>query len=116
MHGDKRHLKVIVSCNTILKYKGYLGEDKELWKQYDATHLMENYNGPKVEILIDQGTDDAFLKPKQLQPEAFKAACEKKEYPLKLRMQEGYDHGYFFISTFIGDHLKHHSEMLKKNQ
>eukprot|EP01027_Heterolobosea_sp_BB2_P004618 GEZU01007081.1.p1 GENE.GEZU01007081.1~~GEZU01007081.1.p1 ORF type:complete len:303 (-),score=100.02 GEZU01007081.1:76-954(-) len=95
-------------------FSGYLGADKEKWKQYDATYLMENeYNGPKTEILIDQGTADKFLGDKQLLPEAFAQACEKKQNPLTLRMQQDYDHSYFFISTFIEDHIKFHAKYLR---
>ena len=65
-------------------------------------------------ILVDQGMADKFLMEKQLLPEAFEAACAKVAQPLKLRMQPGYDHGYYFIQTFIEDHLKHHAQQLHK--
>jgi len=93
-------------------FSGYLGPNVEKWKEYDATCLMERYAGPPMHILIDQGTEDQFLKDKQLLPEAFQAAV-RGENKLKLRMQEGYDHGYYFISTFIADHIDWHASFLK---
>jgi len=93
-------------------FTGYLGSNKEAWKQYDATELVKVYNGPKVPILIDQGTDDQFLPQKQLLPEDFEAAAKTVNYPVTIRMQEGYDHSYYFISTFVEDHISHHARML----
>ena len=63
-------------------------------------------------ILIDQGTKDQFLADQQLLPEKFKAAAEKSGQALELRMQPGYDHGYYFIQTFMADHLRHHAKIL----
>jgi S-formylglutathione hydrolase len=63
-------------------------------------------------ILIDQGMADKFLHEKQLLPEAFEAACAKVGQPLVLRQQAGYDHGYYFIQTFMDDHLRHHAQQL----
>lgn len=91
---------------------GYLGGDKETWKEYDATELVKNYDGPIPDILIDQGTDDQFY-PSQLLPENFVEACRSKNVPVTLRMQEGYDHSYYFISSFVEDHVKHHARHLK---
>ncbi|XP_029186882.2 S-formylglutathione hydrolase-like [Acropora millepora] len=91
---------------------GYLGSDKETWKEYDATELVKNYDGPIPDILIDQGTDDQFY-PSQLLPENFVEACRSKNVPVTLRMQEGYDHSYYFISSFVEDHVKHHARHLK---
>lgn len=91
---------------------GYLGSDKETWKEYDATELVKNYDGPIPDILIDQGTDDQFY-PSQLLPENFVEACRSKKVPVTLRMQEGYDHSYYFISSFVEDHVKHHARHLK---
>ena len=89
---------------------GYLGEDKTLWGFYDATELVKQ--GKKSgEILIDQGDADDFLQ-EQLKPELFEAACADMGQPLKLRMQPGYDHSYYFISTFIGDHISFHADRL----
>ena len=91
---------------------GYLGDDHAAWAEYDACLLMEKHGAAEgVEILIDQGTHDNFLE-EQLKPELFEAACEKVGQKLTLRRQEGYDHSYFFISTFIEDHLRHHARAL----
>ena len=88
----------------------YLGANHESWRAYDASELVliAGYNRP---ILIDQGTADPFLE-EQLLPEAFKQACEKASQPLTLRFQEGYNHSYYFIATFIEDHIRHHAAAL----
>lgn len=93
-------------------FSGYLGSNKESWKEYDATELVKNYDGPIPDILIDQGTKDQFY-PSQLLPENFVEACRSKNVPVTLRMQEGYDHGYYFIASFVEDHIKHHARYLK---
>ncbi|GBG72820.1 hypothetical protein CBR_g12387 [Chara braunii] len=94
-------------------FTGYLGaEDKSKWEEYDATVLVERYNGPKMDVLIDQGGNDQFLKDNQLQPEAFVEASKKNNVAVTLRIQEGYDHSYYFIATFIEDHLKRHARAL----
>jgi S-formylglutathione hydrolase len=82
----------------------YLGEDRSNWQQYDASVLMATAKA-KLPTLVDQGEADDFLK-EQLMPETLKAAAETIGYPLELRMQEGYDHSYYFIASFIEDHLK----------
>lgn len=93
-------------------FTGYLGEDRSTWAEYDASALMAVSSTPFPEgILVDQGLADNFLE-KQLNPEAFEQACEKAGQPLTLRRHEGYDHGYYFISTFMGDHLEFHAERL----
>merc|ERR1719433_405964 len=89
----------------------YLGADEEAWKQYDAVELIKKYEGPPLRLLVDQGTSDNFLK-EQLKPEALQAACDEKGIALTLRMQEGYDHSYYFISTFVKDHLAYHASQL----
>lgn len=91
----------------------YLGTDKSAWDNYDATALMQNRTAALPEILIDQGLDDSAYKEGRLNPEAFQAACQKSGQPLNLRFHEGYDHGYFFIQTFIEDHLHHHAKILE---
>ncbi|TEA77258.1 S-formylglutathione hydrolase [Allopusillimonas ginsengisoli] len=95
-------------------FSGYLGDDKSAWQDYDATALMQGMNHAPFPdgILIDQGLADQFLA-EQLHPERFKQACEAAGQPLMLREHEGYDHGYYFISTFIDDHLMHHARALK---
>ncbi len=93
-------------------FETYLGKDTQSWKTYDATALINA--GSKVpDILIDQGTADEFYDEKQLLPENFQAACEKKGQPMTLRMQQGYDHSYHFIATFIGEHTAYHAKALK---
>lgn len=89
----------------------YLGEDESAWRAHDATALIEDgqrFDGP---ILIDQGADDAFLAG-QLRPELLQTACTAANQPLQLRMQPGYDHSYWFIQTFVEDHLRHHAAVL----
>lgn len=94
-------------------FSGYLGPDRESWKAYDASELMASRQNPfPAGILIDQGLADKFLA-EQLHPERFEAACQAAGQPLTLRRHEGYDHGYYFISTFIADHLAHHARVLK---
>lgn len=92
-------------------FTGYLGTDRQRWRTYDATALIEDgHRCPP--LLIDQGLDDSFLF--QLQPEAFEAACQSAGQPLSLRRQTGYDHSYYFISTFMADHLAHHARLLNQ--
>ena len=93
-------------------FTAYLGDDSSVWEQYDATALVKA--GAKFsDILIDQGTADEFYDEKQLLPENFQAACNESKQPVTLRMQEGYDHSYHFISTFIGEHIAYHAKALK---
>lgn len=93
-------------------FGAYLGNDTNTWETYDATALVES--GAKVsDILIDQGTGDEFYDEKQLLPENFQAACEKAGQAVTLRMQDGYDHSYHFIATFIGEHIAYHAKALK---
>lgn len=95
-------------------FTGYLGGNEAVWAQHDATRLMESQGKVPYPagILIDQGMADKFLHEKQLLPEAFEAACAKVGQPLVLRQQAGYDHGYYFIQTFMNDHLRHHAQQL----
>jgi S-formylglutathione hydrolase len=89
---------------------GYLGTDRALWAEYDACALIEG--GARLpDILIDQGSADNFLT-EQLKPELLEAACTRAGQKLTLRMQPGYDHSYYFISTFMADHLRWHAERL----
>ena len=91
----------------------YLGDDTNNWNAYDATALIEA--GAKVsDILIDQGTGDEFYDEQQLLPENLQAACKKARQPLTLRMQDGYDHSYHFIASFIGEHIAYHAKALKR--
>jgi len=93
-------------------FEGYLGSDMAAWQEYDAVTLTKSYHGPPTDILIDQGKADEFLQKGQLLPETFVTACAAAKIPVVLRMQEDYDHSYFFISTFIGDHIAHHAKHL----
>ncbi|XP_038658574.1 S-formylglutathione hydrolase isoform X1 [Scyliorhinus canicula] len=93
-------------------FTGYLGSDTSKWEAYDATCLARTYSGPLLDILIDQGKDDQFLAAGQLLPDNFIAACTDKKIPVVFRLQEGYDHSYYFIATFVGDHIKHHAKYL----
>lgn len=89
---------------------GYLGPDRAAWRHHDACALIED--GARVrEVLIDQGTADGFLET-QLKPGLLQRACASAGIPLTLRMQEGYDHSYFFIATFVEDHLRWHARTL----
>lgn len=89
----------------------YLGADETDWPKYDATALIRKH-GWKADILIDQGDRDEFLET-ELMPNLFAEACEAANVPLTLRMQPGYDHSYYFIASFIGDHIAWHAERLK---
>jgi S-formylglutathione hydrolase len=94
-------------------FNGYLGEDRAAWQQYDASELVAHASRKFAEgILVDQGLADQFLA-EQLNPDVFEAACQAAGQPLTLRRHAGYDHGYYFISTFIEDHLAHHAKVLK---
>ena len=95
-------------------FSGYLGDDKAEWAKHDASELMSaQASAPyPAGILVDQGLADKFLIENQLLPEAFEAACAKVGQPLTLRRQSGYDHGYYFIQSFIDDHLRHHAQQL----
>jgi len=94
-------------------FGGYLGADQASWRQYDASELMAAMDTAPFPggILIDQGLADKFLA-EQLYPEAFEEACARAGQPLTLRRHEGYDHGYYFISTFVEDHLRFHRRLL----
>ncbi|SFC48366.1 S-formylglutathione hydrolase [Pseudoalteromonas denitrificans] len=89
-------------------FTGYLGKDKETWQEYDATVLMQK-SGAKLPMLVDQGSEDNFLV-EQLKPEALVEAAKTVNYPLEIRMQPGFDHSYFFIASFIEDHLRFHAK------
>lgn len=88
----------------------YLGADEAVWKNYDSCELIRS-TGWKKSILIDQGANDEFLDA-QLRPELFSAACKKAGVNLTLRMQDGYDHSYYFIASVIGEHIAYHAKEL----
>jgi S-formylglutathione hydrolase len=93
-------------------FNGYLGEDSSAWEEYDASLLMARMRTPfPAGILIDQGLGDKFLA-EQLYPEVFEAACKTAAQPLELRRHARYDHGYYFIATFMEDHIRFHAKRL----
>jgi len=93
---------------------GYLGENRDAWRKHDAVALIEH--GARVdEILVDVGTADPFIE-KELRPELLERACAEAGIPLTLRMQPGYDHSYYFISTFMAEHLRWHAERLRRGR
>ncbi len=91
----------------------YLGPDRASWQQHDAAEVARTFvNGDAHgKILVDQGMADVFLE-EQLKPELLEAACAESGLPIEVRRHDGYDHGYYFISTFIEDHLRHHAKLL----
>jgi S-formylglutathione hydrolase len=91
-------------------FSNYLGDDREAWKQYDTVELVASA-GEKLPLLVDQGGADEFLD-SQLKPHLLQAACSAAGHPLTLRLQPGYDHSYYFIASFIGEHLRHHAQAL----
>ena len=95
-------------------FTGYLGPDESTWLAHDATALMSSLSSAPYPggILIDQGFADKFLA-EQLHPQLFEAACAARGQPLTLRRHDGYDHGYYFIATFMADHLAHHAQQLR---
>ncbi|OZB51719.1 S-formylglutathione hydrolase [Stenotrophomonas acidaminiphila] len=91
-------------------FAAYLGQDRDAWLQYDATALVAGA-GERLPLLVDQGDADEFLEP-QLRPQLLRDACAAAGHPLQLRMQPGYDHSYYFIASFIGEHIAHHARAL----
>ncbi|RDK00264.1 S-formylglutathione hydrolase [Paraburkholderia lacunae] len=92
-------------------FTAYLGTDREAWKQHDAVELIATTTS-RLPLLVDQGTGDEFLE-SQLKPELLRAACQAAAHPLQLNLRPGYDHSYYFIATFIGEHLDHHAKALR---
>lgn len=92
-------------------FGAYLGDDKSTWKEWDTCELIVGAK-ERLHIFVDQGDSDPFLV-EHLQPERLKKACEEADHPLTLRMQPGYDHSYYFIATFIEDHIDFHAKALK---
>ncbi len=91
-------------------FGGYLGDDRAAWAAHDATALVKQHRAPGT-VLIDQGLSDKFLE-RELRTELFEAACAEAGQPLELRRHAGYDHSYWFIATFVEDHLRHHARAL----
>merc|ERR1711904_21868 len=93
-------------------FGGYLGPSVDAWKEYDATELARKYQGPKKEIFVDQGTSDSFLR-EQLLPENLKKVVDANpSLDLTLKYREGYDHSYFYIATFVEEHVLFHAKHL----
>ena len=92
-------------------FTAYLGDDRDAWKAYDATELVTS-SSEKLPILVDQGQADEFLET-QLKPWLLQDAADAAGHPVYLRMQPGFDHSYYFIASFIGDHIAHHAKALK---
>lgn len=90
--------------------KAYLGDDLAAWQAHDAVALIASVT-ERLPLLVDQGDADEFLA-EHLKPELLLAACDKAGHPLTLRMQPGYDHSYYFIASFMGDHVAHHAKAL----
>ncbi|WP_346432433.1 S-formylglutathione hydrolase [Crenobacter oryzisoli] len=91
-------------------FNHYLGDDRTAWAAYDSCQLMESA-GEMLPMLIDQGEQDSFL-PEQLQPHILQEVAARRDWPLTLRMQPGYDHSYYFVASFIEDHLRFHAAYL----
>jgi S-formylglutathione hydrolase len=92
-------------------FTAYLGEDRQAWKQYDTVELLTAAS-ERLPLLVDQGDSDEFLH-NQLKPELLRAACEAAGHPLQFNVRPGYDHSYYFIATFIGEHLAYHANALR---
>jgi S-formylglutathione hydrolase len=92
-------------------FSAYLGSDRETWRAYDTTELVKTAN-EKIPLLIEQGDADEFLQT-QLKPELLKEAGDAVGYPLEVRMRAGYDHSYYFVASFIGEHVAYHAEALR---
>lgn len=92
-------------------FTAYLGTNRQKWTEYDASELVKHTQLNST-ILIDQGTEDQFYQQQQLLPENFEQACQQVGQKLNLRCQQGYDHSYFTISSFIKDHMQHHAAYL----
>lgn len=95
---------------------GYLGRYRSVWREHDSCALIDdihNKGGQQIPLLVDQGDADNFLT-EQLQPELLKQACRRAGHPLDYRSRAGYDHSYFYIASFIGEHISHHSKFLKE--
>jgi S-formylglutathione hydrolase len=92
-------------------FTGYLGADEAAWRDYDA-HALIRHAERRLPMLIDQGTEDEFLKAGQLLPEKLVEAAGEAGYPLTYNRREGYDHSYYFVASFVGEHLAHHAAAL----
>lgn len=96
-------------------FTAYLGKDAAQWQQYDSCYLLQHYQEKQFPILIDQGTNDSFLS-EQLKPDVLANRAKQKNWPLTLRLQAGYDHSYYFIASFIEEHLAFHAHHLNSEE
>lgn len=92
---------------------GYLGGDQTKWLEWDATELVKKYNGPPLEIFVDQGKADQFYTDQQLLPQNLMEACKAASIPFIFQLREYYDHSYFYIASFVGEHIAYHARHLK---
>lgn len=92
-------------------FTAYLGDERALWAEWDACELVESAR-ERLPLLVDQGEADEFLG-RELRPELLRAACDAAGHPLDLRLRPGYDHSYYFVATFIGEHVAHHAAALR---
>jgi S-formylglutathione hydrolase len=99
------------ACPGRKAFAAYLGDDESTWATHDTTALIAAAT-ERLPLLVDQGEADEFLD-QQLKPEWLEAACAAAGHPLTLRRQPGYDHSYYFIASFIGEHLAHHAQALR---
>lgn len=117
LYGSVSAFSPIVSPSQVpwgqKAFAAYLGQDRAAWRAHDAVALVAQPREPgsRLPWLIDQGTDDEFLDT-QLQPQRLQAACEAAGHPLTLRMQPGHDHSYYFVASFMADHVAHHAHHL----
>lgn len=93
-------------------FGGYLGPDTDAWKEWDACELVKKYNGPPLELFLDQGTADDFHIAGQLLPNNLVEAARAAQVPCVLKMREGYDHSYYYIATFVQEHIEYHARFL----
>ncbi|HDR9759631.1 TPA: S-formylglutathione hydrolase [Burkholderia cepacia] len=93
-------------------FLAYLGDDHDAWRQYDTVELVRTAR-ERLPLLVDQGLDDEFRE-KQLRPELLREACEAVGHPLQLNLRPGHDHSYYFIASYIGEHIAHHASALKR--
>ncbi|HTU61482.1 MAG TPA: alpha/beta hydrolase-fold protein, partial [Polyangiales bacterium] len=99
----------------IKAFSGYLGDDRASWAAYDSVALLQSGRRFPGTLLVDQGEDDKFLA-RELRPELLEQACEGAGQSLQLRRHAGYDHSYYFIQSFIEDHIEHHARALESSR
>lgn len=98
-------------------FTGYLGQDQSQWAEWDATELAAKYKGPQATLLVDQGSSDEFLAKGQLLPDNLVAAVSSNpSLKMQYSLRGGYDHSYYFIQSFVEEHIKFHAEHLNKKE